>query len=265
MPGRPGGIDPTGMRSQQRQPMPGVGERDECRPAVYWFWSRVPSRAEAERQVRALAEAGVGLVMIQARLSMDRERYLSPEYLQGYREAVEAAGAAGLRVGIYDEYNWMSGHGGGRTVRGADHLRERHLFWSTARGDRPTHPASVSELGSDWFDSLGPAGARWIYEDGVRRFDEWALVAADADGCALRLAAEAPVPEGWAVTYFASARCASSRAVNYLDPRAAERFLEIAYEPYLDALGGLIGDPVESFSFDHPYGGFYGWREREGP
>jgi hypothetical protein len=276
------------MREEQRQP--------NCGPAVYWFWSRAPARAEAERQVRQLAEAGVELVMIQARLSMDREHYLSDEYLRGYRDAVEAAAAAGLRVGVYDEYNWMSGHGGGRTVQGAEHLRERLLFWSTATASASAgaegagRRATVSGIHSDWFDGLGPAGTRWIYENGVRRFDEWELVAAvahpregeidpadtvevgewatctgDSDGCMMSLAPEAPVPDGWTVTYFVSARCASSRAVNYLDPEAAERFIEVVYEPYRTALEGLIGDPVESFSFDHPYGGFYDWSEREGP
>jgi hypothetical protein len=278
------------MTDERRQSNGESGDGSPCGPAVYWFWSRVPSRAEAERQVRELAGAGVALVMIQARLSMERDSYLSDEYLRGYRDAVQAAGAAGLKVGIYDEYNWMSGHGGGRTVRGAGHLRERHLFWATATatGDANAR-ATISEIRSDWFDGLGPAGARWIYEQGVRRFDEWELVAAvahprgevdpaaavevtgwagcrgGADGCAMSLAGEAPVPEGWTVTYFVSARCASSRAVNYLDPRSAERFLEVAYQPYLEALAGLIGDPVQSFSFDHPYGGFYDWREREGP
>jgi len=270
------------MSEQRQQP-----NRGDCATAVYWFWSRAPGRAEAERQVRQMAQAGIELVMIQARLSMDRAHYLSDEYLRGYRGAVEAAAAAGLKVGVYDEYNWMSGHGGGRTVEGAGHLRERLLFWSTAAASDLR--ASVSGIRSDWFDGLGTVGTQWIYEDGRRRFDEWELVAAvahprdgeldpaeavevgtwatcsgDPQGCALSLAGDAPVPEGWTVTYFVSARCASSRAINYLDPAAADRFIEVVYEPYLTALEGLIGDPVESFSFDHPYGGFYDWAEREG-
>jgi hypothetical protein len=274
------------MSEEQRQP--NRGDEAQCGTAVYWFWSRTPERPEAERQVRQMADAGIELVMIQARLSMDLEHYMSEEYLRGYRGAVEAAAAAGLKVGIYDEYNWMSGHGGGRTVQGAGHLRERVLFWSTAAAE--DRRATVSEIRSDWFDGLGPVGTRWIYEGGVRRFDEWELVAAvahprggeidpsdaidvtdwascegDEDGCAMSLATGAPFPEDWTVTYFASTRCASSRAINYLDPSAAERFLSVVYEPYLAALDGLIGDPVQSFSFDHPYGGFYDWREREGP
>ncbi len=257
-------------------------------PAVYWFWSRIPTRSEAESQVREIAAAGVSRVMIQPRLSFPLGEYLSGEYLLGYRGAVEAAGKAGLEVGIYDEYNWMSGHGGGRTVEGADHLRERNLFWSSAAPGETPARATVSSIRSEWFESLGSAGLRWVYEGGVARFDEWELVAAVAHpvgefdpaaavdvsrwascegsdhACAMSVSGEAPVPEGWIVTFFVSARCASSRAINYLDPRAAERFIEVVYEPYSQALDGLIGDPVTSFCFDHPYSGFYDWSEREG-
>ena len=260
--------------------------RRPCAPAAYWFFNHVPTRAEADAQAREIAAAGFAMVMIQARLSLARERYLSPEWLHGYRDAVLAAGAAGLEVGVYDEYNWISGHGGGRTVAGAGELRERHLFWSaTAPGGRA---AQISQIASEWIDGLGPAGARWIYEDSRRRWDEWEVVAAvahpdgeidathtvevgawarvdgGAEGCALSLGDGAPVPDGWAVTFFVAARCASSRLVNYLDPRAAQRFLEVVYAPYLQALDGLVGDPVTCFAFDHPYGGFYGWRERSG-
>jgi hypothetical protein len=263
------------------------GSGADTAPAVYWFWDQIPDRARARAQVREMAAAGIGRVMIQARLALPRETYLSPEYLRGYRDAVEAAGEAGLRVTVYDEYNWMSGHGGGRTVDGADHLRERHLFWSTAvPGGRAR--AAITGIRSDWLDSLGAAGRTWIYEDGRRRFDEWQIVAAGAhppsggeptevveltpwatcagraDGCVAQLSAGAPVPDGWAVTFFLSARCASSRAINYLDRAAAERFLSVVYDPYRHALDGLIGDPVDGFSFDHPYGGFYRWREWSG-
>jgi hypothetical protein len=257
-----------------------------CGPAAYWFWDRVPDRAQAQAQVAEIVRAGIGMVMIQARLSLPREQYLSSAYLRAYRDAVLAAGAAGLEVGVYDEYNWISGHGGGRTVTGAGHLRERHLLWTTSVAG--AHEATISQITSEWVDGLGAAGARWIYEDGVRRWDAWELVAAVAhpagdvvlsqtvdvsawtrvrggdDGCTVSLQPGAPVPVGWEVTFFVSARCASSRLVNLLDPRAAQRFLEVVYEPYLTALEGLIGDPVTCFSFDHPYGGFYTWRERAG-
>ena len=261
------------------------------RPAAYWFWNHIPSRPEAARQLEQLAAAGFGTVMIQPRRSFPLELYMTEPYLHAYREAVQSAAQAGLTVGVYDEYCWISGHGGGRTVHGAEELRERHLFWATS-SDADPRVARISRIRSEWIDGLGGAERDWLYEAGERRFDQWhvvaalghppqALTAADvgteqvdlttwavcqpaADGAVARLAPDAPLPSGWLVTVYASARVASSRLINYLDARAAERFLEVVYEPYAQALSGLLGDPVRYFAFDHPYAGFYDWTGRDG-
>ncbi len=257
------------------------------RPAVYWFWSRIPAPAEAARQLQEIKNAGFSTVLIQTRLSFPREQYMSAEYLSAYRNAVETAGALGLKVGVYDEYAWMSGHGGGRTVDGAEQLRERHLFWTTSGPSDPRR-ASISGIDSWWIDGFGGPERTWLYDDGVRRWDQWQLTAALAaphdadtadadqpidvtdqvrveglqDGCTLQLGPDSELPDGWVINAFVSARCASSRMVNYLDPETAQRFIEVVYEPYAAALAGLLGDPVEYFSFDHPYSGFYNWSQQ---
>jgi hypothetical protein len=263
----------------------------EHRPAAYWFWSHIPSRLEAARQLEEFAAAGFGTVMIQARRAFPLELYMSEPYLHAYREAVQSAAQAGLTVGVYDEYCWISGHGGGRTVRGAEELRERHLFWATSSATDP-RVARISRIRSEWIDGLGGAERDWLYEGGERRFDEWHVVAVigrppqaatapDAgaeqvdlsawavcqpadDGAVVSVAPDAPLPKGWLATAYVSARAASSRLINYLDARAAERFLEVVYEPYAQALAGLLGDPVRFFAFDHPYAGFYDWDGRDG-
>jgi hypothetical protein len=260
--------------------------RPDLRPAVYWFWSEIPDRESSAAQLTEIASAGFSTVLIQTRLGFAREQYLTAEYLDAYRTAVLQAKELGLKVGVYDEYAWISGHGGGRTVLGADHLRERCLFWSTSSAGA-TQEAHVSDIESWWVDGFGGPEKQWLYDDALRRWDQWELVAALAhpsgaadpegceaasidvtasvtvsgrdDGCTITLDAARTLPPDWVVTAFVSARCASSRMVNYLDPATAERFIEVAYEPYAEALQGLLGDPVEFFSFDHPYGGFYEW------
>jgi hypothetical protein len=263
----------------------------EHHPAAYWFWNHIPSQQEASRQLEQFAGAGFGTIMIQARRSFPLELYMTEPYLRAYRDAVQAAAQAGLTVGVYDEYCWISGHGGGRTVHGADELRERHLFWATSSGD-DARVARISRIRSAWIDGLGGSEREWLYEGGERRFDQWRVVAAlghppgatrarsagvepveltawarcqpTTDGALVSLAPEAPLPTGWLVTVYVSARAATSRLINYLDTRAAERFLEVVYEPYAEALSGLLGDPVRYFAFDHPYAGFYDWDGRDG-
>lgn len=243
------------------------------RPGAFWFWHHIPDEREIADHLAEIAASGLGTIMIQARLALPLADYLSPQWLAAYRFACTEATQLGLQVEIYDEYNWMSGHGGGRTVAGADHLRERHLFWLTV----PTGKAGATftDIRSPWLEFLGPAGLDWCYETGRPLWDQWEFVAvvghdaegvidltaqariasSDDAGCTVEIAADFPV------TVFVAARCISSRLINYLMPEAAERFAETVYRPLVEAAGGV----ARSTFFDHPYAGFYRWQGMSGP
>lgn len=100
-------------------------------PAAYWFWHHIPTRSYIVAQIQAMRDAGYQSFQIQTRLSFPRNRYLSDDYLAMCRLAADEAASRGMMIGIYDEYNWLSGHAGGLTVQGRDELRERHLFHVT--------------------------------------------------------------------------------------------------------------------------------------
>ena len=55
-------------------------------PAAYWFWHRIPTRSEIVAQIQA-----------------------SDDYLAMCRLAADEAASRGMMIGIYDEYNWLSG------------------------------------------------------------------------------------------------------------------------------------------------------------
>jgi hypothetical protein len=260
----------------------------EFAPSTYWFWHRRPTEEEIRTQVAEIARGGFKTFLIQARIAYPLEEYLDEGFLAAYRLAVEEATRHGLEVGIYDDYNWASGHAGGRTVRGAGQLRERQLFWSTSvlgGASAECRITNVRSLGGDWG---GPALKRWTYEDGVIAWADWELVgalvhplaegteaaadvtafatieAATAAGCNVRIELDEPLPDGWAVTVFVSARCSTSRLMNYLLPEATQRFIEVGYEPFYDALGEFFGDPIKYMFIDHPSAGSYDWDERYG-
>ena len=278
---KPGKMGDTGHAA-------GFDPRIEHRPAAYWFWSGIPSGEEITRQLAAIRSAGYGTFLIQPRLSFPRSEYLSETHLKAYQKAMAAARSLGLRAGLYDDYNWISGHAAGRTVAAFEFLRERHLFWTTARAGEGPIQASVSGIRSVLVEGLGPAARDWCYE-GVPTWDDWGIFraylcpppgadgrpvdvtpwgaarAAGPDGC--RLTFDPPTEtmrEGWELVAFVTGRCANSRLINYLDPQAGERFIEVGYEPYKRALGGFFGDPLTFVFWDQPYAGFYNWRERTG-
>lgn len=248
-------------------------------PGAYWFWHRLPTAAEVRDQVAQLAAAGYRSFQIQARLAFPIEQYLGPEYLAACRLAADEAARHGMLVGIYDEYNWLSGHAGGRTVAGRDELRERHLFWATATDGTVT----IDDIRPTDVEALLDPGMSWVFENGKVVWDEWEIVAALAHpaeitdehqivdvtarfaatsetGCTVRVDA----PDGMAVTVFVAARCASSKMINYLLPEAAQRFVEVGYEPYREAFGEHFGTTVGYAFFDQPHACFFRWRQHHG-
>jgi hypothetical protein len=256
----------------------------ENTPSVYWFWHRRPSADEVRAQVAEIAAGGFGTFLIQARLAYPIDQYLDEGFLRAYRLAMKEAQAHGLDVGIYDDYNWASGHAGGKTVAGRDELRERHLFWASSTG-RELAVANIASVGGD---GMGPAIRNWWYDDGRQEWTDWEIVAvlahgADGDaiggarditasaqivgtsthGCQIRLGSDPPA--GSTVSAFVSARCATSRLINYLLPEAAVRFTEVGYDPIFDAVGEYFGDPIRYLFIDHPQPGYYTWDDHRGP
>jgi hypothetical protein len=258
-------------------------------PAVYWFWHRLPTTEEIHDQIHEMYSGGIKSFQIQARLAYPIEEYMDSAYLSACRLSVEIAAQLGMTVGIYDEYNWQSGMAGGRTVHGADELRERHVFWAEAVRSAPETTTSTIDHIVSSTASLGDAGMAWQYDGGVVRWADWELVSvlayphtgitsvedirdltasstivkATHDECVV----ETSTPEnfeGMKVVSFVSGRCATSRVPNYLLKATADRFIEVGYEPFFEAFGDYFGSTVTYFFFDQPHATFYSWPQRFG-
>ncbi|MGI9009119.1 MAG: hypothetical protein ACR2FU_23525 [Streptosporangiaceae bacterium] len=265
-------------------------------PAAYWFWHELPSAGQITAQIGQMLDGGFRSFQIQARLAYPIGEYLDPDYLAACRLAVAEAARRGMTVGIYDEYNWQSGQAGGRTVRGHDELRERHVFWATAPVGRPGRDGAVARCAIDQIASsaadLGPAGLAWQYDGARVAWGDWEVIAAVAypggeitdldqirdvtgaasiaagreDGCSVLVAPgqELAGLEGGLVTVFAAARCTTSRVPNYLLPEAARQFVRVGYEPFRKSFGDHFGTTVRYIFFDQPHATFYQWPQRHG-
>ncbi len=93
--------------------------------APFWFWNGDMRPDEMERQLRAMKEAGINSVVFHPRSGMggefghgEMEYYLSETYFDRFKSALEICRRLGLKVILYDEYNWPSGQGGGRVLKG---------------------------------------------------------------------------------------------------------------------------------------------------
>ncbi len=254
-------------------------------PAVYWFWHHIPDPRQIVQQLEEIHHAGYRTFLIQPRLAFPLEEYLNLEYLEAYRYAMRVAKEFGLTAGIYDDYNWISGHAGGQTVADREHLRERHLFWSRAILRSGKAVCTISGIHNNLGDGLGEAFNDWVYQGGQPRWGDWQVyrvyaltpgvapldvsarsrvLQPEENGCQVEVHLNTDLPPETEVIAFINARCLTSRLVNYLHPETAERFIQVGYEPYRQAVGDYFGDPLSFLFIDQPYAGFYTWNEHFG-
>ena len=254
------------------------------RPSAYWFWHSVPTPDACRTQLADFKAKGIGTILIQARLAMPLGDYLSRPYLQAYRVSADIAAELGLKLGIYDDYNWISGHAGGRTVKGREDLRERHLFWSSTSSAQ----GAISGIRPPFVQTMGPDIVGWQYEGGRVEWCEWTVEAAalhpasdigtsgeitdvtaqvhitGSDTVSCTYAFDGHVRADQELTVFISTRSATSRLINYLLPEAAERFIQVGLDPLADMLDGFLPDPVGFVFYDQPAAGFYRWDQISG-
>lgn len=248
-------------------------------PAAYWFWHRSAPEEELRDQVRQMHAAGIRGFQVQARIALPLDRYLDDEYLAACRIAVDEASRLGMVVGFYDEYNWQSGHAGGRVVDGFDELRERHLFWTRGIVSGGTAQLAIDDIVSST-EIMGEPGMQWHYDDGRVEWGDWTPVLAAAGelgasvavparvveagptGC--RIQVDADLPDGTPVTVFVTARSTTSRLIDYFEPRAVARYLEVGYAPFVEAMGDHVGATVAYVFFDQPHANFYTWAQHDG-
>jgi hypothetical protein len=82
------------------------------RPTPLWSWNADLSTEEVRRQVREMAARRWGGFFMHTRVGLVTP-YLSKEFFDLVKAAVEEAKAGGLKAWIYDEDKWPSGYAGG--------------------------------------------------------------------------------------------------------------------------------------------------------
>lgn len=252
------------------------------RPSTYWFWHSIPEKHQIRRQLQEMVQAGIHSFLIQARTAFPRDQYLGAEHLDALRYAVDEAAKRNLLVGIYDDYNWQSGHAAGRTVAGHDGMRETQLFWTSADVANGRVDLLISGVTSAT-RSLGAAGMDWHYDGAVVAWADWDIpfliahgpggprditgaptrITTGVEGCSITVSLPQELDQT-IVTAFVSARCVTSRIINPLDWRAVRRFVEVGYEPFAVALGTHLGTTVTHMFFDQPHANVYHWEQHDG-
>lgn len=202
-----------------------------------WFWNAPPTRAETRAIMEGCRASGYHGFGILPTETMKLE-FMSPAYLDRYAEAVETAAKLGLKMCLYDEFWFPSGGAGGVLAR--------------------EHPEALgNRLDLHQVELTGPQRVSTNLPPGVlmaavaMRTDTFERVNLARQIRAGRLEWDAPAGS-WRVMLFACVRDGARGLVDYLDPVAVRRFIDLTYAKYFARLGPHFGRTIDSAFYDEP-------------
>jgi hypothetical protein len=247
----------------------------ENRARPFWFFNGDMQRPEIERQILEMKNKGLGGFFICARQGL-RVPYLSREWFDLCRFAVDTARENGLEVWLYDEYPYPSGMSGGEvTIRHPEATQKTLVFTDeVGAGDFCISLGKVNVLSAmaypandcmtDWQSGVDISGhigilqteqiyRRTTLPNSVHNHKRYFSYGPSKE---LRWKS----PDGtWRVIIACELEFGDFKYYgNYIDPAhpaAVQCFIDTTYEAYKDALGGDFGKTVKGMFGDET--GFY--------
>lgn len=210
------------------------------RPMLFWIWNGKLEREEIARQVADFAAKGAGGFFIHPmgenfRLGDFVEGitppYLSDEYLEFVRYAVELADEHGLYAWLYDEGGWPSGTAQGKVTEGHPEFRGKRLHAVRLMcGDTRCEGELVAAVGLPEMGVPVPLDPRELAQ-GLCPYEEVIAFCLRPDGF----------------------------PVDILSPDAVRRFVEVTHERYAQVVGEYFGTTIPGmFTDETPLGGEIG-------
>ncbi len=256
-------------------------------PMPFWMWNGDLDEDEIRRQIGLMSTAGVEAFVIHPREGLETE-YLSDQWFEMTRVAVEEARVRGMKVWLYDELNWPSGYAGGKLIEEDPTRCARHLARVTMdAGGRTSIRHSLSPLEQlvAVFAHDGEGGAEEILPELVtppgieqsttnptqphpnddidNKIDDYphqplpSIPKTTSTPIRLPISPDTTTidlyisrPTSFSVTYLPGIRY-----TDLLDPEAVRLFISLTHDRYLKYLHDYFGTVVLGFFTDEP--GFY--------
>jgi hypothetical protein len=221
----------------------------------FWMWNSRLRPEELVRQLHEFRDKQISDIYIHGRYGLITP-YLSDEWFDCIEIVCKEAKKIGMRLWIYDEYNWPSGTAGLKVCEDHPELTQRLL-----------QLVETHQIGSR-YSFLKTTDARYLDTDGGRIIAAWAVplesgrknwsrainlnqyISFDS----MIMAWE--VPEGeWAVLHFIEKQ--TPWYIDALNPKAVDKFIEYTHEHYAKRVGEYFGDVIPGFYTDEPAMHYY--------
>lgn len=215
-------------------------------PRPLWFWNDTRVTVETVQEQMRLARdrchyGGFGILPFGKEFG---PAYLSDEYFTVYGAALEEARALGLTMSLYDEYGFPSGSAGSRNSSDTSLFAERWPELTIKRLDK--HEWEID--GPARFQADLPPGTL----SAVVAMNLATRERVDLTDTALAGRLDWQTPAGsWKVMAFVTVRDGDP-ICDYLDPEAADRFIELTHQAYYDRFADHFGTTIDTTFFDEP-------------
>lgn len=211
-----------------------------------WFWNntRVTSATVQEqmRQARDLCRyGGFGILPFGKQFG---PAYLSDDYFAVYGAALEQAKALGMTLSLYDEFGFPSGSAGSQNSSDTSLFARRWPGLTIKRLDK--HEQVIT--GPVRYEAALPAG----HLEAVVAMNTNTLQRIDLTKSVRDSRIEWEAPAGpWKVMTFVCV-IDGDPICDYLDPEAADRFIELTHQAYYDRFAAHFGTTIATTFFDEP-------------
>lgn len=207
------------------------------KPRPLWFWNAPLEKTQIDTVMERSKEIGYAGFGILPSPGM-KPAYLSDEYFARYGDALKKAAELGQKLTLYDEFWFPSGYVGGQ-------LAKKYPDALCKRLDM----AADDVEGPKAFEKRLPAGRLMgivAMQEGTQQRKD--LTDAVRDGV-IRW----QVPEGkWKIMIFTCVTDGARGLVDYLDPDAVRRFVELTHEEYFKRFPEHFSTTIDGAFYDEP-------------
>ena len=213
----------------------------DCRAAPFWSWNGELDTEETRRQVRELAEKGMGGGFMHSRVGL-RTEYFGEGWFANCAAVIDEGSKAGFRAWLYDEDRWPSGFCAGATAAENPDFRGRCVLMQP--GDDPPQVPRQFWLGMrtspEQMTCL--AKVRLIRKPGGET--EFRRAEMNESGPEILSFYETVLP-GW--TY-----CNGEHYPDLLNQEAVAEFIRNTYEVYAARFQDHFGNAIPGIFTDEP-------------
>lgn len=203
-----------------------------------WFWNGALTAEKTREILLSCKKKGYYGVGILPGRHMSPS-FMSAEFLDQYRIAVEQAADLEMKLCLYDEYWFPSGSAGDLLARRYPEALSRRLDMQVLEIEGPREV--IHPLPKD--GTL--MGIVAMHSANRQRID---LSSRSREGY---LRWEAP-SGNWKILFFSCVRDGAKGLVDYLNPDAVRRFIELTYEAYYRQFPSHFGTTIDSAFYDEP-------------